>query len=68
MNQSMIVRPYLTKASCDLTDATEQLGACWAAADTDAIARLTTAAEALTRAVASVSLAVERLAELVVEP
>jgi hypothetical protein len=67
MNQSLIVRPYLAKAASDLNDATEHLGTCWAAADTDAVGRLTNAAEALTRAIASVSLAVERLAELVVE-
>jgi hypothetical protein len=67
MNQSPIVRPYLAKAASDLNDATANLGACWAAADTDAIGRVITATEALTRAIASVSLAVERLAELVVD-
>jgi hypothetical protein len=65
MNQSPIVHPYLLKAGRDLEDATGQLGQVWCA-DTDAaVGRLTDATEALTRAIASVSQAVERLAELV---
>ena len=67
MNQSLIVKPALDKARVDLEDATSHLAAVWCADDHDAIGRLTNAAEALTRAVASVSLAVERLAELVVD-
>jgi hypothetical protein len=66
--KSLIVKPYLDKAGRDVEDATEALGHVWTSDDHDSIARLTNATEALVRALASVSLAVERLAELVVEP
>lgn len=67
MNQSMIVKPYIDKARIDLQDAMSALGATWTADDHDAIGRLTIAGEALMRAIASVSLSVERLAELVID-
>jgi hypothetical protein len=67
MNQSLIVKPYLAKAACDLDDATASLSTCWTAEDHDAIGRLTNTTEAIARAIASVSLAVERLAELVID-
>jgi hypothetical protein len=70
MNQSTIVRPYLAKASSDLNDATEAMQTYWSRAISDADGQMTdvrAGVEALTRAVASVSLAVERLAELVVD-
>jgi hypothetical protein len=61
VNQLPIVKPCLDKARTDLSDATYQLGLS-ESEDTSVLA-----IEALGRAIASVSLAVERLAELVVE-
>jgi hypothetical protein len=64
MNNSLIVSHALDKAHYDLDDAMHHLGATWVADDHDAIGRLTNAGEALMRAIASVTLAVERLAAL----
>ena len=66
MNERMRVAPYLAKARDDLDDAMQALGVTWTSDDHDSIARLTNAGEALTRSIASVAQAVERLAELVV--
>ena len=62
MNQSLIVKPHLDKARNELTDATYQLGL---VATCDA--ETTMAIEALGRAIGSITVAVERLAELVVD-
>jgi hypothetical protein len=64
MNNSLIASHSLDKTRRDLDDAMHHLGATWAADDHDAIGRLTNAGEALVRAIASVTLAVERLAAL----
>jgi hypothetical protein len=65
MNAAGITRPPLDKARRDIEDATSALAAYWMCADDgDAIGRVANAAEALVRAISSVSLALERLAEL----
>jgi hypothetical protein len=58
----------LNKVHVDLDDATSALGQVRVSDDHDSIARLTNASEALLRALASLTLAVERLAETQVEP
>jgi hypothetical protein len=58
------VSSTLLKARGDLEDATAALGHVWCASDHDAIGHLTNATEALARAIASVTLAVEQLARL----
>ena len=64
MSNASITAPTLTMVRRDLDEAKAALGVVWTADDHDAIGRLTNAAEALMRATASLSLAVERLAEL----
>jgi hypothetical protein len=64
----MIVKPYLGKATTDLNEAKDALGAAWSADDRVAILRLATASAALVRAVQNVSCAVERLADCVDAP
>ena len=67
MNNSLIVKRDLDKARRDLDDTKEALATYWSRSLSDAdykIADLHMAAEALMRAIASVALAVERLAEL----
>jgi hypothetical protein len=67
MNSSLIISRDLAKARMDLDDALSALSVTWTADDHTAIGRLTNASEALMRAVSSVALAVERLAEVVVD-
>jgi len=57
----MSVHITLNKARRDLEDATDALSHVWVADDHAAIGHLTNATEALMRAIASVTLAVERL-------
>ena len=63
MSNITLVNPTLLKVRRDLENAQDHLGVVWAVADHDAIGRLTSATEALMRALASLSYAVERLAE-----
>ena len=64
MSNAGMTAPTLTMVRRDLDEAKAALGAVWSSAGHTAIGHLNTATEALLRAVASVSYAVERLAEL----
>jgi hypothetical protein len=70
MNQSLIIKSPLDKARRDLDEATEAMRTYWSRSISDSDGQMTdvrASVEALTRAIASVSLAVERHAELVVD-
>jgi len=59
------IRAALPKATADLDEASHALGHVWTADDHAAIGHLTNATEALVRASASLTLALERLAQYV---
>jgi hypothetical protein len=65
MSQSLILKSNLDKAGLDLNSATKSLGIVWDNVDDTTGRQLAFAVEALGRAVASVSLAVEVLAQQV---
>lgn len=67
MNSMAIVGPTLDKARRDLDDAREKTRSLWSRSDSDVLGALIDARdgiEALTRAIASLTLGVERLAEV----
>jgi ribosomal protein S11 len=67
MNTTALVQPSLDKAQRDLEEAANALASVWVADDHAAVGLLTNGAEALMRAIASVTLAVERIAEFGIE-
>ena len=64
MDVTELVKPSLDKAQRDLEEAANALASVWVADDHAAVGLLTNGAEALMRAIASVTLAVERITEL----